>query len=399
MWIDESRGEAIPYAAYRKDLRSRHADGLLQQFQTSLAEKLRAALIARIAFRYRQRAYDIASLFDEIQADLRAAQSAQEAYLNFEQQAYRAAIERDVFQETSAFDQEIQTFDHVANEGDAATVTSKWTKLTALHTVLFDRYSEPGNALNFGERAEDVLRLLVDQAVTCAEKIDAIRLSVHNIWAYAIPDIDYAQTRNPLLDMDLAMRALSRELDGVAQREITFEFVLHGNQPLQLRNGKHTFIEGDPWVHATGFQNTEYLEFNLLDPQYNDILQGMESLRVLGVGASIALQSTSDISQRLYRTAVVVEAPDETVLDLGVPPVIVLNNVSVTDPKAPVEIVSPPFLVNRPARGLWKVLVSHNLGSPRANELLSRQNLGDVKLHLRLAGKPRPSPQWRNFTD
>lgn len=433
----------IKKAALREDRRF----PWLNDFETNLDDAIARALEPISAQIPRYNCYQVEDLISEVSKSLERCLVYRREHNDLEAAAFKAALDYELFEKTLVFnrdleaaawieqqrrsEQEAQGAIQGAFSGDdpisrgfreisigTARATGiaitgeearkryaegRWNELTQYQDTLRSRHTTPGHPLNFTERADKVKAFLIDDLKEAYEKARAIKGGARLV--YGIEDDpsasfpDYRQAG--LLDrLILWIRSLIRTHQLLTWRDVDFELVVNGRQPVVQRNGNQLRLIADADFNSRIQRNASGLfEFDV--GRYFEQVGEVKHLRTRGVGLSI---SGADLSApaRLYRVAAMVfppaaQSPYEQGAFIPRMPII-LQNVAVTDPAQRVRSSSPDSVKNIDPKGTWRVQLSTSVAYPDLSAHGRPDQVTDIKLHLFMTGQPSQRVEdWRDF--
>jgi hypothetical protein len=186
-------------------------------------------------------------------------------------------------------------------------IETRWKNLRDYQDAYHARYTEPGNAHNYGERATlllEVLNVLLDEALARA---DALATGINLIYGVKIDDVPGSVTLTTVDDFAVWALKVIRSLSHAAENETTSEIVIPLVQPW--------LPTGQPLIGTDAFNNEianagkgQPVLLNFDFPK-NDLVNGQARLKSIGVsfgnqfelveGSGIDRNQTADVFTRL----------------------------------------------------------------------------------------------------
>lgn len=280
-------------------------------------------------------------------------------------------------------------------------IGQKWGAIDDYEDALQQRHSTAGHALNYQERLKHVLVRLFDEFGMAYFKSKSVFLFFTKILGLdqdelRIPD---SSSTNLLEEMISWHRMIAKTLAKNSQEEIEFDHTVHLTQ----------FFGGESLITAADFANTantdRSFEINLREHFFKQI----SNLRVRAIGCSCdTVWQLDEPKHRYMWTRAAIFAPQPRDLTsaskdavTNIPPVI-LDRVTLTDPNSQPPMIATGRTLNVDPRGDWTIKVGKNFSywaQPAAGYLVNGANLLDLRLHLRLRGRPRTSvSEWDDFS-
>ncbi len=285
-------------------------------------------------------------------------------------------------------------------------VTQKYQLLRDYQGALESRHISPGNALNFGERLERLLRFVRQDIRIAYLKVEAAEVGLVDVFGIArpAPKPDAPQLIDLLVNW---ARAASEDLAASTSRETVFERVFS----LRVKVTEAEYQEGTR-PGGAGFLlfslDTDFFPLNAqVDPNFGQRYRP----RLLGLAASFAARDFDDPKVRQQRLTIAL-FPPSPLLDIGpyrglvIPeprPPVVLSNVGITNPELPPRWVLPESAKNidPSARYPWALCVSTEAGSPNAGTPVDFDpaQIIDIRIHV-LVGMRAVTDfgEWKHFS-
>lgn len=250
------------------------------------------------------------------------------------------------------------------------------------------RHTTPGNAHNFGERYERVMALLLDDVEEAYVKVQCVALGLKSVLGLDLP-VPAVAGRSYLDALVRWARAAMREASRTMYSECEFDFVVSAVSGSPVTG----MAQYDRASMAAAMASEANGTFGLdLSAEFS----GFSHLRTKGIGLSIGFPlSATSLDRdhaRLFRVRSVINPPQQR-NDLAatgyhrLPIIIGYAGSLYTD--NPPQMEEAFHVKNIDPRGTWTIKVDPTVHGPDLSVGKRTENIvGDVRLHLRLAGRP-----------
>lgn len=274
-------------------------------------------------------------------------------------------------------------------------LAKRWDVLKRYHAEYNLRHTSPGNAHNYRERFQRLLRLFEDDLLEVYEKALAVALGFKTIYGIELPTPD---TDSPefLDSLVLWARRCIQTLDLQGQSEVAYDVVIPIAQPWRL--GKGPLVDSSAlWNIIEANTDKKIVKFDLSDVFFN---QRNTRVRSIGIAFGASPTSANDTTMDRYaywRLRAVIHAPPQP--DIVNPgtyysrPPIVFGNVAVFGRSVPVATESGLACYNVNPSGKWKIVINSLGVWSDENEAnveggLFTRIIRDLKLHMRVVSMP-----------
>ncbi|OWO89699.1 hypothetical protein B5E41_30120 [Rhizobium esperanzae] len=272
-------------------------------------------------------------------------------------------------------------------------IETRWEHVRDYQKAYHDRYCEPGNAHNYGERATTllgVLKVLLDEALARAS---ALAAGIYIVYGAKIADVPASVNLQTLDQFAMWAFRTIRSLSNAAEQETTFEIVIPLVQPW-LSGGKPLITKEKFNDQISKAALGKPLELNF-DLPHNDLLDGRVRLRSLGIsfgnkfarlGTGIDANQTADL---FTRVTVKITTPDQ-IAEAEKSyhrPDVVIGNVGLHG-AAPLSPIDGSAVENLCPFGKWKItihplVVWKDADSHLVSDEVDSDRLRDFKLAFR----------------
>src|SRR5262249_18806490 len=105
-------------------------------------------------------------------------------------------------------------------------ISARWDEVRRFQAAYRERFNEPGNAHNYGERAARLLAILQTQVMEAYERALAIGVGLETIYAWKAPPLPRLLSIATLDDLALWTLTIRKELDLHQEKELELEITV-----------------------------------------------------------------------------------------------------------------------------------------------------------------------------
>jgi hypothetical protein len=273
-------------------------------------------------------------------------------------------------------------------------IKDRWASVRAYQDAYYSRYTEPGNAHNYGERAQNLLAILKKELEEAVDRALALDVGLRTVYRWSPGDVP-TEVDLPTLDKFVIwVLEARRGLTWRAERETCFDVVVPVVQPWS--DGKTALIPSAQFDAAIrSAANPILLRFKI---EPNIFLN--QDVRVKGIGLSfgnkfgLVIESGIDRIQTadsFARRAAILTTPEQTDSDgrSYKRPDITLGNIGLHDSSGPAAFVEGNSVTNLNPVGSWEVrihpwIVWKEAGALSVSEGVSGERIKDLKITFRV---------------
>jgi hypothetical protein len=284
-------------------------------------------------------------------------------------------------------------------------IEEKWKAQNNYQKTYWAKNNEPGNALNYAERARRVYRLLGEDLAEAYGKAIAIREGIEIVHGKRLPDLPATDPLTFIDELIFWIRATIRWAEWVSQYKVEFDLVVPLVQPWSA--SQTSILEPEHLRAALAKARANKSLPTLVEFQLeSDLFLDCEGARLVGVGLSygnrVGLVASSGIDKNAttdsyVRLRAIVHTPVQTAdgQTYSRPPV-ALGSVGVFG-AAPLAFEQGDLVTNVSPIGKWSIalypcLVYKDDSEKNIGDGIEGQLMVDLKLHLRLR-------TWKGFKD
>jgi hypothetical protein len=291
---------------------------------------------------------------------------------------------------SQALEQELKGVDRLAE-----LIKERWSDVRSYQQAYYARYTEPGNAHNYSERAQNLLAILKEELAEALARAIALDLGLKTIYGWS-PDALPTEIDMPTLDRFVIwVLEARRGVSWRAERETCFDVVIPLVQPWS--NGKDGLISAAKFNAALGAGTGQPITLRF-DMDATTFLN--QSVRLKGIGLSfgnkfgLVVESGIDRIQtadEFAKLAAVIVTPEQTGAD-GTKyrrPDISLGNIGLHDSGQPLAFVEGIAVTNIDPVGSWEIslhpwMVWKEADALKVSDGVRGERIKDLKMTFRV---------------
>jgi hypothetical protein len=273
-------------------------------------------------------------------------------------------------------------------------IKERWADVRSYQQAYYARYTEPGNAHNYGQRAENLHTILQKELAEALDRAAALDLGLKTIYGWSGGELPKEVDLATLDNFVIWVLEARRQIAWRAEKETCFDVVIPLVQPWS--GGKYGLIRKAKFDDAIAASTSDPISLRFdIDPKiFRD-----QDVRLKGIGLSfgnkfgLVIESGIDRIQtadEFAKLSAFVVTPEQTSAD-GTKyrrPNINLGNIGLHDSAQPLAFVEGIAVTNINPIGSWEILIHPWMVWKEADELKLSEGVGgerikDLKLTLR----------------
>jgi hypothetical protein len=273
-------------------------------------------------------------------------------------------------------------------------IKERWADVRSYQQAYYARYTESGNAHNYGERAVNLHKILEKELAEALDRAIALDLGLKTIYGWSDGELP---TEVDLASLDIFIiwvLEARRQIAWRAEKEICFDLVIPLVQPWS--RGGNGLISKASFDAAIATPTSDWISLKFdLDAR----IFGNQNIRLKGIGLSfgnkfgLVIESGIDRVQTadgFAKVYAVIVSPEQVSAD-GTKyrrPNIALGNIGLHDSAQPLAFVEGIAVTNTNPIGSWEILIHpwmvwKESGELRLSDGVNGERIKDIKMTLR----------------